>query len=156
MRGGEPVARLVSVASAEPRQLGIDRGRFLVPEDFGVPLPDDRSVSEPGPRRSSPTRDQGLLLSAASAWEIAIKYALGRLPLPEPPPALDPDRMRASGVTGLAVDHAHAHEVAHLPLHHGDPFDRLLIAQAKIEAVPLITADAAFGDYDVNLIVAGA
>jgi PIN domain nuclease of toxin-antitoxin system len=92
-----------------------------------------------------------LLLSSASSWEIAIKYELGRLPLPLPPAEYVPDRMATSGVTPLPVHHAHALEVAELPPHHRDPFDRLLIAQARIEGVPLLTADSQLDAYDVEV-----
>jgi PIN domain nuclease of toxin-antitoxin system len=96
-------------------------------------------------------RENTLLLSAASAWEIAIKYALGRLPLPEPPAVYVPDRMRRSGVTGLPVGHSHALQVAALPPHHRDPFDRILVAQAQLEGLVLVTADRSFAPYDVEL-----
>lgn len=96
-----------------------------------------------------------LLLSAASSWEIAIKYALGRLPLPEAPEGYVPSRIRSSGVTPLAVEHAHALAVASLPTHHRDPFDRLLVAQALLEGVPLVTADPALKPYGIELIQAG-
>jgi|SRR5688572_18369460 PIN domain nuclease of toxin-antitoxin system len=92
-----------------------------------------------------------LLLSAASAWEIAIKYALGRLALPVPPHEYVPDRMRGSGVAALPVDHGHALQVAVLPPHHRDPFDRLLVAQAQLEALVLLTADRSLRPYDVEL-----
>jgi PIN domain nuclease of toxin-antitoxin system len=82
-----------------------------------------------------------LLLSAASSWEIAIKYALGKLPLPEPPSAYVPSRMAANGVLGLPVQHVHALRVAELPHHHRDPFDRLIVAQAVVAKAPLITRD---------------
>lgn len=93
-----------------------------------------------------------VLLSAVSSWEIAIKYALGRLDLPEPPAAYVPSRMQRSGVTGLAVEHAHAVQVASLAAHHRDPFDRMLVAQAQVEGVPLVTADRVFHAYDVEVI----
>ncbi len=93
-----------------------------------------------------------LLLSAASSWEIAIKYAVGRLPLPAPPAAYVPDRLRSGGVTPLAVSHAHALAVAELPDHHRDPFDRLLVAQARLDGLTLLTADRALGRYDVELV----
>ena len=95
-----------------------------------------------------------LLLSAASSWEIAIKYALGRLPLPEPPERYVPERMHTSGVSALPVEHSHALRVSALEHHHRDPFDRLLIAQSQVERVPLLTADAVFGRYDVEIIPA--
>jgi PIN domain nuclease of toxin-antitoxin system len=91
------------------------------------------------------------LLSAASAWEIAIKYALGRLPLPSPPGEYVPDRMRSSGVAALAVEHRHALQVATLPLRHRDPFDRLLVAQAQLEGIPILTADAQLEAYEVEI-----
>lgn len=95
--------------------------------------------------------DHELLLSAASSWEIAIKFALGKLPLPEPPAVYVPRRMAASGSRGLAVEHAHTLRVAALPAHHRDPFDRLLIAQAQIEQLTVVTADPQFEKYDVDL-----
>jgi PIN domain nuclease of toxin-antitoxin system len=77
--------------------------------------------------------DNELFLSAASSWEIAIKHALGRLPLPGPPAEYVPQAMQRQGVTGLPIEHRHALHVASLPRRHGDPFDRLLIAQAQLE-----------------------
>jgi PIN domain nuclease of toxin-antitoxin system len=93
-----------------------------------------------------------LLLSAVSSWEIAIKHALGRLPLPEPPASYVPARIRSTQVTPLPVEHSHALEVASLPPHHRDPFDRLLIAQARVEGVAIVTADAVMAHYDVEVI----
>lgn len=95
-----------------------------------------------------------LYLSAASSWEIAIKYALGKLRLPDPPPEFVPDRMLASGVTGLPIQHRHALAVATLPLIHRDPFDRLLVAQAIVEDLPILTADAGLARYDVEILPA--
>jgi PIN domain nuclease of toxin-antitoxin system len=95
-----------------------------------------------------------LVLSAASSWEIAIKWSVGRLPLPEAPDIYVPSRMQRSGVSGLAVEHSHALHVSTLPRHHRDPFDRLLIAQAQLEALPIVTADPAFDPYDVRVVKA--
>jgi PIN domain nuclease of toxin-antitoxin system len=97
-------------------------------------------------------RANTLLLSAASSWEIAIKYRLGKLLLPEPPAEYVPDRMRLTGVTPLPVEHAHALRVADLPLHHNDPFDRLIVAQAQLLGVPIVTADPHFAAYEVDVI----
>lgn len=91
-----------------------------------------------------------LLLSAASAWEIAIKHALGKLPLPAAPEDYVPSRMLASGTTALPVLPIHALRVASLPPHHRDPFDRLLVSQAQHEKLTLVTADDAFNAYDVS------
>jgi PIN domain nuclease of toxin-antitoxin system len=93
-----------------------------------------------------------LLLSSASSWEIAIKWAAGRLELPEPPATYVPSRMQRTNVEPLAVTHSHALQVAALPRHHRDPFDRLLVAQAQLEDVPLVTVDRAFDGYDVEII----
>jgi PIN domain nuclease of toxin-antitoxin system len=93
-----------------------------------------------------------VLLSAASAWEIAIKFHLGRLPLPEPPCTYVPSRLEASGCTALPIDHSHALRTGALPDHHRDPFDRLLVAQAQVLGVPLVTADRAITPYDVDIV----
>jgi PIN domain nuclease of toxin-antitoxin system len=95
-----------------------------------------------------------LLLSAASSWEIAIKYALGKLPLPEPPRDYVSARMHRDGVDGLPVAHGHALHVATLPRHHRDPFDRLLVAQSQLEDVPIVTADPLLERYDVAIVPA--
>lgn len=96
-----------------------------------------------------------LLLSACSAWEIAIKHRLGKLTLPETPTTYVPTRMSASGVTPLAVEHSHALAVASLPDHHRDPFDRMLVAQAILERASLVTADPQLRAYDAELIWVG-
>ena len=96
--------------------------------------------------------DNDLLLSAASAWEIAIKAALGKLRLPEPVPEYVTSRMSNGAVQGLAIEHAHALRVATLPRHHTDPFDHLLIAQAEIEDMAILTSDRHFSRYDVRVL----
>ena len=111
------------------------------------------------PDRLSP-ESRGLLsssrnvvyLSAASAWELAIKAALGKIELPEPVETYVPTRMARQGITALPITHAHALRVSTLPQHHRDPFDRLLIAQALVERLPILTADAAFDRYGVEVI----
>jgi PIN domain nuclease of toxin-antitoxin system len=95
-----------------------------------------------------------LFLSAASSWEIAIKYALGKLPLPMPPAEYVLTRMESSGISPLAIQHSHALLAGSLPRHHGDPFDRLLIAQAQLEKLPILTADRQFEAYEVDLLPA--
>lgn len=89
-----------------------------------------------------------LYLSAASSWEIGIKWALGKLPLPAPPIEYVPRNMERHGVRGLAVEHRHTLHTTSLPHHHRDPFDRLLIAQAQLERFALMTVDRVFADYD--------
>jgi PIN domain nuclease of toxin-antitoxin system len=94
-----------------------------------------------------------LFLSSVSSWEIAIKYSIGKLPLPLPPAEYVPSRMEISGTSALPVLHAHALHVGTLPRHHGDPFDRLLIAQAQIEGLVILTSDKQFGDYEVEILL---
>jgi PIN domain nuclease of toxin-antitoxin system len=94
-----------------------------------------------------------LFLSAASSWEIAIKSQLGRLDLPEDPRRYVPDRMRAIGADPLPIEHNHALAVGDLPLLHRDPFDRLLVAQARDLRMRIVTADGRIARYDVDTLL---
>lgn len=106
-----------------------------------------------GPHRALMERpDTERLVSAVVGWEIAIKHGLGRLSLPEPPRAWVPDRIRRGVMTELPVGIDHALGVADLPDHHRDPFDRVLISQARALRIPIVTADRAFDAYDVDLL----
>jgi len=96
-----------------------------------------------------------IFLSAVSSWEIAIKYALDKLPLPENPEKFIPPRLKRDAIRPLPITHTHALHVASLPLHHRDPFDRLLISQAQIEGLPVMTVDKQFKEYDVECIWGG-
>jgi len=93
-----------------------------------------------------------LLLSAASAWEIAIKAARGSLILPEPPEQYVPSRLRLHRLSVLAIQLRHALHVYDLPMIHRDPFDRLLIAQSRLEDLVLLTTDPDIRRYDVNVV----
>lgn len=95
-----------------------------------------------------------LFLSAASSWEISIKYRLGKLPLPEPPNRFIADRLLRDGVRFLPIELQHTVRVAELPDHHSDPFDRLLVAQALSEKMVLVTADERLLPYDVEKLLA--
>lgn len=103
-------------------------------------------------RRLIADRENTILLSAASSWEIAIKYAIGKLPLPEPPSRFVPPRLARDAMSSLPVEHVHALHVASLPHHHQDPFDRLIIAQAQLERIPVMTVDPQFRPYEVEII----
>lgn len=93
-------------------------------------------------------------VSAAATWEIAIKSRLGKLELPGDPGQYLPDRIERAGLTVLPISTAHTYGVFSLPLHHRDPFDRLLIAQAQIEGMIVVTSDAVFSKYDVKRLKA--
>jgi len=92
-----------------------------------------------------------LFFSAASAWEIAIKYETGKLRLPRPPTALLGGWLAEDRLSALPILLAHALHAGELPPHHLDPFDRLLIAQARIEGLTLLTADRRLAKYDVPI-----
>jgi PIN domain nuclease of toxin-antitoxin system len=87
-------------------------------------------------------------LSAASVWEVAIKRGAGKLTAT----ADFHERMERQGVRGLAVTDAHAAAVADLPMHHRDPFDRLLVAQARLEGMTILSKDERLHAYDVPVI----
>jgi PIN domain nuclease of toxin-antitoxin system len=92
-----------------------------------------------------------LHLSAACIWEMAIKSSVKRLALPQPLSRYVADRL-AEGYLVLNLDALHAAAVEDLPWHHRDPFDRLLVAQARTERMPLVTRDRIFRKYGVDVI----
>lgn len=94
--------------------------------------------------RAAISRAASLQLSAASVWEGEIKRAAGRLTAP---PLLE--AARRAGIAILAITAEHATEAARLPLHHRDPFDRMLVSQARLESLVLVTKDRALGRYGV-------
>ena len=95
-------------------------------------------------------------VSAVSVWEIAIKTRLGHLRLKVPLHSWIPEELEREGFRMLSVTVDHAVAVASLPDHHADPFDRLLIVQAQMEHLTIVTSDAAFEAYDVKLLDARA
>jgi PIN domain nuclease of toxin-antitoxin system len=105
----------------------------------------------PAARAAMEQEQARLFISAASVWEMAIKAARGRLVLPCPVARYLTDRIE-EGYALLRVDGSHAAAVEHLPFHHHDPFDRLLVAQALSERLPVITRDRVFKKYGVEVI----
>ena len=91
---------------------------------------------------------EAMMVSAATLWEIAIKVGLGKLETPDDLPA----RVEQLGFESLPVTADHAWQVRDLPPHHRDPFDRLLIAQAQVERLTILTADPSFDAYDVTVV----
>ena len=110
------------------------------------------------PNLSDPCRsvladgENEILLSVASSYEIAYKAAQGKLTLPDAPEAYIQSRLAANGFASLPVELSHALRAGTLPRIHRDPFDRLLVAQAQIEGLPILTADPAISRYDVETI----
>ena len=89
------------------------------------------------------------VLSTASLWEMAIKISLGKLTLDPPFATFIPQHLRLNGIQLLSIDFRHTVRVAELPFHHRDPFDRLLVAQALTEDMPLLSGDPIFDAYGV-------
>ena len=93
-----------------------------------------------------------LYLSAASGWEMAIKAGLGRLVLPDDPGIFIPEQMAHNAILPLPIRMRHVLHVFHLPDHHRDPFDRLLVAQAQLEDMPILSSDPQIARYPVRII----
>ncbi len=88
-------------------------------------------------------------LSVASVWEAVIKYALGKLPLPQPPATFLSQQRMAHGIETLPIEEAALPHLAGLPSFHRDPFDRILVAQALHHGLTILTVDAAVRSYSV-------
>jgi PIN domain nuclease of toxin-antitoxin system len=110
-------------------------------------LADDQRLGANTRRHLADTANQ-VMLSSAVVWEVAIKRSLGKLVVPEEYLSL----LLGAGVQALAVSIDHAAALEHLPWHHRDPFDRILVAQASIEGAALVSQDAALRPYGVRLV----
>lgn len=110
------------------------------------------------PRLSDTARDviaeleNELLLSPSSFWEIGIKISIGKYELQEPLDVFVDREVERNGLVILPITPQHATQVARLPFHHRDPFDRLLIAQAIVENVPIISADRQLDAYGIERV----
>lgn len=115
-------------------------------------------ASERGARLSDRVRDlltdgaTEVAFSVVSAWEIAIKVGGGRMELPGDVERYLPDRLRHHGFELMPIQLSHAFRAGSLPRLHGDPFDRMLVAQAQVEGLPILTADPAISRYEVETI----
>lgn len=113
-------------------------------------------VSEPdalsSSARDSIERASEIRLSVVSPWELVIKSALGKITLLRPVEDIAKELEREFGAELLPISLPHVIEVGRLPPHHGDPFDRLLIAQARVEGLTIVTRDHLFSQYEVPLI----
>ena len=93
-----------------------------------------------------------IFFSAVSAWEIAVKAGLGRIRLPDDPERFIPEQLTANAFQILPLHMRHALRVFALPNYHRDPFDRMLVAQAQSEGLALLSGDAQFGRYSVEVV----
>lgn len=93
-----------------------------------------------------------LFLSAASCWEIAIKANIGRIKLPDKPHLFVSEQMALNMSQGLPIQISHAPHVFNLPHNHRDPFDRIIIVQAQLEKLPVLTLDSLISRYKVKII----
>lgn len=91
-------------------------------------------------------------LSYASAWEIAIKFGAGKLKLPKSPELFIPQRIQRAGHLHLPIELEHVLNVHSLPQFHRDPFDRLIVSQAKLERMTVLSADPVFAKYNIDLL----
>lgn len=96
--------------------------------------------------------ENDLVISAASLWEIAIKTSLGKLELLSPFDQLLPSQLEKNAIAILSIELTHLTKTIDLEFHHRDPFDRLIIAQGITEKIPIITSDAVFAKYPVDII----
>jgi PIN domain nuclease of toxin-antitoxin system len=108
---------------------------------------EDGRLSRPA-QEAIEREDSQLIVSTVSVWEIAIKRSIGKLEAPENVI----ERIDEAGARILTITPRHAHATGELPLHHRDPFDRLLIAQAQLEGCAIVTGDSAFSAYDVPVV----
>jgi PIN domain nuclease of toxin-antitoxin system len=97
-------------------------------------------------------KDNEFFLSYASSWEVSIKFGSGKLKLPAPPELFVPRRIQRAGYLHLPVELEHVLNVHSLPPIHRDPFDRIIVSQAKIENLTILTADPIFGGYGANVL----
>jgi PIN domain nuclease of toxin-antitoxin system len=91
-----------------------------------------------------------LLLSAVTGFEITVKHSLGKLHLTEPPKTFISNRMKANALTELPITINHTLALQDLPWHHKDPFDRLLVAQAMVAQVPVLSSDGRLSAYGIE------
>ena len=96
--------------------------------------------------------DNQLFLSIASVWEMQIKVQNGKLTLQYPLPEMIRIQQETNGIRLLPISVAHIYDLEKLPLHHRDPFDRIIIAQARVENLVVLSADAVFSQYPVPLL----
>lgn len=114
-------------------------------------ITDDSQLSK-NARKLIGESSNNIYWSAASSWEVAIKYALGRLSLPDVPEKFLSDVLVENRIESLPIKDIHAFRAGHLPPYHRDPFDRMLIAQAQVESLALLSNDPQCNRYELTVI----
>ena len=114
-------------------------------------LSNDPQLSAPA-RQHIENPEHHKAVSAVSLWEIAIKLSLGKMTLPQPFAEVFPRQLEVNGFELLPVTCAHLNQILALPFHHHDPFDRLLIAQAMVDDMTIVTRDTEFPKYPAKLL----
>lgn len=114
-------------------------------------IADDPRLSEKA-RGTIRNAENRLFLSAASGWEIVIKAGLGRIKLSQKPQGFVARQLSANAIESLPIQMSHALHTHALPLHHRDPFDRMIVAQAQLEKMTVISSDPQIARYDVKVI----
>jgi len=127
-------------------------GRFLLDtHTFLWFITDDGRLSQAAMRVITDPSNE-ILVSVATPWEIAIKVGLAKLTLVEPFSRYIPEQIETNHFDLLPITLVHTVAVASLPRHHGDPFDRMLVAQASVEGTPILSADMALDAYGITRI----
>ena len=114
-------------------------------------ITDDERLTSPARIAIGASANQ-VFVSAATVWEIVVKSRLGRLPVPEPADGFISAHLEANAFQPLSITIRHALGLGSLPDHHRDPFDRILVAQAHAEEMPLVTGDEAVQAYPISTI----
>jgi PIN domain nuclease of toxin-antitoxin system len=126
--------------------------RLLLDTNVFLRMMTEEKLLSPAAKAAIADPNNEVWVSSVSAWEIGIKIAIGRIHLLDPLDFFMSDGLHKARATELPIRIAHAIQVASMPLHHRDPFDRLLLAQAQIESLTIVTSDREFRAYGVPLI----
>jgi PIN domain nuclease of toxin-antitoxin system len=126
--------------------------KLLLDTNIFLRMMTDEALLSPIARAAIADRNNELWISPVCAWEIAIKIAIGKIRLSDPLELFMSDGMRKAKAIELPIRTAHAVRVASLPLHHRDPFDRLLLAQAQVESLTIVTTDRQLAAYGLPVI----
>lgn len=114
-------------------------------------ITDDNRLSSSA-REIITSGDNELFLSAAAGWEIAIKAQLGRIKLPKEPHSFIAEQLRLNSIQSIPIHMSHALHIYSLPNHHRDPFDRMIVAQAQLEDLAILTMDSQIARYEIKVI----